>query len=281
MNAAPHASSRSIRAVLLAGTVAILFAVLGVAAWMSFEGAHDEAQELFDARLATSARVLETFLARQIEHATVKSPIVIALPVQIEEKGHGEATPLGHPYETKIAFQVWNTASELLVRSSSAPTTPFAPLAIGYSDERFQGTQWRVFTLRSGEVWIQAAERSDVRTELAEKLALAVAEPMLIGTPVVVLLLTLLIGHGLAPLANLAQQIETRHPEALTPVVLPRVPSEVAPVLDALNGLLRRLTSALERERRFTADAAHEAADQTALAAGHSEQAPQETKRTT
>ena len=76
--------ARSIRAVLLAGTAAILLAVLGAAAWLSFEGSEEEAQELFDARLATSARVLEAFLARQIEHATVAAPIVIALPGPIE-----------------------------------------------------------------------------------------------------------------------------------------------------------------------------------------------------
>ncbi len=71
MTASAPRRARSIRAVLLAGTIATLLAVLGVAAWMSFEGSEEEAQELFDARLATSARVLETFLARQVEHATV------------------------------------------------------------------------------------------------------------------------------------------------------------------------------------------------------------------
>ena len=117
---------------------------------------------------------------------------------------------------------------------------------------------WRVFTLPSGSLWIQVAERSDIRSELSEKLAYAAAEPLVIGIPVLLVLLGLLIGYGLAPLGKLAQQIETRQADALTPVSLPRVPAEIAPVLDALNGLLDRLTSALERERRFTADAAHE-----------------------
>jgi signal transduction histidine kinase len=115
-----------------------------------------------------------------------------------------------------------------------------------------------VFTLPSGSLWIQVAERSDIRSELSEKLAYAAAEPLVIGIPVLLVLLGLLIVYGLAPLGKLAQQIETRQADALTPVSLPRVPAEIAPVLDALNGLLDRLTSALERERRFTADAAHE-----------------------
>jgi len=250
--------ARSIRAVLLAGTIATLLAVLGVAAWMSFEGSAEEAQELFDARLATSARVLEAFLARQVEHATVAAPIVIQLPGPIEAAEHDAPRTEGHYYETKIAFQVWNADRHLLVRSASAPGTPFAPLVAGYSDQDFENVEWRVFTLPSGSLWIQVAERSDIRTELSGKLAYAAAEPLVIGIPVLLVLLGLLIGYGLAPLGKLAQQIETRQADALTPVSLPRVPAEIAPVLDALNGLLGRLTSALERERRFTADAAHE-----------------------
>ncbi len=250
--------TRSIRAVLLAGTILTLLAVLGVAAWMSFEGSEEEAQELFDARLATSARVLEAFLARQVEHATVAAPIVIQLPGPIEAAEHDAPRVEGHYYETKIAFQVWSADRQLLVRSASAPGAPFAPFAAGYSDQAYENVKWRVFTLPSGSLWIQVAERSDIRTELSEKLAYAAAEPLVIGIPVLLLLLGLLIGYGLAPLGKLAQQIETRQADALTPVSLPRVPAEIAPVLDALNGLLGRLTSALERERRFTADAAHE-----------------------
>ena len=258
MSADAPRRARSIRAVLLAGTIATLLAVLGVAAWMSFQGSEEEAQELFDARLATSARVLEAFLARQVEHATIAAPIVIQLPAPIEAAEHDAPRAEGHYYETKIAFQVWNADRHLLVRSASAPAAPFAPLAAGYSDQDYENVKWRVFTLPSGNLWIQVAERSDIRTELSEKLAFAAAEPLVIGIPVLLLLLALLIGYGLAPLGKLAQQIEARQADALTPVALPRVPAEIAPVLDALNGLLGRLTSALERERRFTADAAHE-----------------------
>ena len=257
MRAASRAP-RSVRTVLLAGTIAALLVVLGAAAWMSYAGGQEEAQELFDARLATSGRVLEALLARQVERATIESPIVITLPRPIEGAHDDEPNPLGHYYETKIAFQVWDAGGNLLVRSALAPSTRFAPLAPGFSDQTFNREPWRVFTLASGGVWIQVAERDDVRNELSEKLALAATTPLMIGIPVLVLLLALLIGYGLAPLASLAQQIESRQPDALTPIALERAPAEVAPVLQALNGLLGRVRKALERERRFTADAAHE-----------------------
>ena len=251
-------TARSIRAVLLAGTIAALLAVLGAAAWVGFDASEEEAQELFDARLATSGRVLEALVARQIERATVVSPIVITLPAPLEGADHDKANPLGHYYETKIAFQVWDSARKLLVRSASAPDAPFAPLAAGFSTQAFGQHPWRVFSLRSGEVWIQVAERDDARSELSEKLALAAVTPLIVGIPLLLVLLSLLIRYGLGPLSTLAQQIEARQPGSVTPVTLSRTPAEIAPVLAALNGLLVRVQDALARERRFTADAAHE-----------------------
>ena len=248
----------SIRALLLAGSSAALLAVLGAAAWLSFDGSEEEAQELFDARLATSARVLEALVARQVERATITAPIVIELPGPLEAEGHDRPSPLGHYYETKIAFQVRDAGGRLLVRSASAPEAPFAPAAAGFSTQTLGQHQWRVFSLRSGEVWIQAAERDDVRAELSEKLAFAAAAPLIAGIPLLLLLLSLLVRYGLAPLSGLARQVAARQPGWVAPLGLARTPAEVAPLIDALNGLLGRVRDALERERRFTADAAHE-----------------------
>jgi len=257
MRAQPR-SAASIRALLLAGTSAALLAVLGAAAWLSFDGSQEEAQELFDARLATSARVLEALVARQLEKATIASPIVIALPGALESVGHDVPGPLGHYYETKIAFQIRNGGGRLLARSASAPQASFAPLEPGFLTRPFGERDWRVFTLHSGEVWIQVAERDDVRSELSEKLALAAAAPLIAGIPLLLVLLSLLIGYGLAPLSALARQVAARRPGSTTPLQTSRTPAEIAPLVEALNGLLARVRDVLERERRFTADAAHE-----------------------
>ena len=136
-------AARSIRALLLGGTVAALLAVLGAVAWLSFSGSQEEAEELFDARLATSARVLEALVARQLEKATIAAPIVIALPGPLESADHDTPGPLGHYYETKIAFQVRDASGRLLARSASAPEAPFAPLAAGFGTQPLDGHDWR------------------------------------------------------------------------------------------------------------------------------------------
>jgi two-component system sensor histidine kinase QseC len=242
---------RSIRAVLLAGTAVLLIVVLGAAAWLGFDAGQDEAAELFDARLATSARVLAALVAPHAQAARAGAPVIVAIPGPLETAEHDAPTSLGHHYETKIAFQVLDAQGRLLMRSAAAPQAPFAPAEAGFSTQRFDGHAWRVFALRAGELWVQAAERDDVRTELSGKLALATVAPLIVGIPVLLVLLGLLTRYGLRPLADLARRIAGRPAGTLEPIRLPRSTREIAPVVEALNGLL-------ERERRFTADAAHE-----------------------
>ena len=64
--------------------------------------------------------------------------------------------------------------------------------------------------------------------------------------------------YGLAPLRQLAANIQNREPESLGSIELEAVPTEVRGVVRALNDLLRRVALAFERERRFTDAAAHE-----------------------
>lgn len=279
----------SIRLLLLAGSAVILLGVLGSTVWLAVAAGRDEADELFDARLATSARVLDSLMARQIEHATLNAPLVMDLPAPIRAgaRAHDRAldagatmpfswrlqdwlfghhdveSSLGHEYETHIAYQIWSEAADeaaatLLARSSSAPAAPFAPLRKGFSDHTLEDGIWRVFVLHSGDVWIQVAERADAREELSAKLGWATGAPLLIGLLVVLLLTGLLIGYGLAPLSELAERISARRPQDDGPLSLTRVPSEIEPVLSALNGLFGRVRSTLERERRFIDSAAHE-----------------------
>ena len=146
--------ARSIHSVLLLGTIALLLVVLGAVAWISYDASEHEAEELFDARLATSARVLEALVARQIETATIAAPIVITLPRQLESETEDvEATPLGHGYETKIAFQVWRGDGQLAVRSASAPDVPFATTAApdpSAGPFQFSMRTWKDLVLSTG-----------------------------------------------------------------------------------------------------------------------------------
>ena len=60
------------------------------------------------------------------------------------------------------------------------------------------------------------------------------------------------------PLSRLQQQLENRSEEDLAPVNCAGSVLEIEAVTQAINSLVSRLTSSLERERLFTADVAHE-----------------------
>jgi two-component system, OmpR family, sensor histidine kinase QseC len=73
------------------------------------------------------------------------------------------------------------------------------------------------------------------------------------------LITVLSVRRGLKPLervASAAQEISVDRPAQAVP--LSGVPAEIQPLCDRFNGLIERLTEALEHERRFSADLAHE-----------------------
>jgi two-component system sensor histidine kinase QseC len=64
--------------------------------------------------------------------------------------------------------------------------------------------------------------------------------------------------RGVSPIRRLGHDLAARQALSLNPLTLDDAPSEMVPMVDALNGLFVRIGTLLESERRFTADAAHE-----------------------
>jgi two-component system sensor histidine kinase QseC len=81
---------------------------------------------------------------------------------------------------------------------------------------------------------------------------------VLAALPVAALLIWLIVGHGMRRLDRLAGALRGKAAEDLTPLDMPDPPAELAVIIGAVNGLLQRLDQSLSRERRLTADAAHE-----------------------
>ena len=99
-----------------------------------------------------------------------------------------------------------------------------------------------------------AKERNEVAAEVAGQLL----KPMLFALPALALLLVIAIGFALAPLRQLARDVAARAPDRLEPLPAENIPAEVAPLVTRLNSLFADIMRALDNERRFTADAAHE-----------------------
>jgi hypothetical protein len=147
----------------------------------------------------------------------------------------------------------------LLLRSGNAPDIPLARLQAGFEDGLLEGRPWRTFTLRDlhGE-WYQSGEDYAIRQELAREIAIGVMLPWLLVLPAMALAVWLIVGVGFRSLQRVADQVRNRDSRQLGPIDIAQVPQEIQGLVVAVNGLLGRLDRALDGERSFTADAAHE-----------------------
>lgn len=278
---------RSIRARTLLLVLGLLTLSLGLIAYQSYRDAQHEIEELFDAQLAQTARLLAGVVARDMPLAA-RQRLQKALDqaVQAQHKSADNTLFSGHPYESKLAFQVLDEQGQVLLQSASAPSgvleqmvsdlvqadngspvlLPGEPLAniaghlVGYHRVTLDQYHWRLFILRDVRDghWILVGEREDVRGELVTKITLRSLLPDLFGLPLLALLVWLAIGWGLRPLQRMAALIRARSPDNLAPLLLAPLPSELEPISASLNRLLLQVNQLLDQEKRFIADAAHE-----------------------
>jgi two-component system sensor histidine kinase QseC len=159
-----------------------------------------------------------------------------------------------------IVFQYWDKDGQLLLHSARTPKSPLSNGKPGLSSHTIEADSWRVFTteVRDGQGVLMVAENFDFKTRLENRLTRDSTWIMLITYPFLGLLIWIIVGRGLSPLKRVAQEIEQRAPSYLQSVDSSSVPSEVQPLINALNRLFERLLDAFDREKRFTADAAHE-----------------------
>jgi len=130
--------------------------------------------------------------------------------------------------------------------------------AEGFTNVETPGHRWRVFTHVMPQGAIQVAQPEEVRRSLARDLALRMIKPIAFAIPLIALLVWWFLERGLAPLRAASELVRRRAPEDLEPLPRGVEPQELQPLLDAIDDLMRRVSVALEAQRRFVADAAHE-----------------------
>ncbi|WP_085314660.1 sensor histidine kinase [Derxia lacustris] len=125
-------------------------------------------------------------------------------------------------------------------------------------DGRMRAVEIGVPRMRDGGlVTVRIARTTRRRLSTLEELAAVFVVPQLALLAIAVAVVTGGLAHVVRPLALVEAQLQT---QALAPVRLPRepMPREVAALVGAVNGLVSRLDEVLRRQRKFTADAAHQ-----------------------
>ena len=235
-------SSYSLRRRLLTLLLASVVAAWAITMLLTYQHAHHELDELLDAHLARSARLL---LAQKGD--------------ELEEIRLGEAGDPG-PYGQDVVVQIWRDGGSLALRSAGAPGVRLSPVESGFSDAEVEGRHWRVYSGWDVEQrWlVQVAEDHALRDRLLAHYTLSGLPAILLGVPLLGVLVWLIVGAAVRPLALLGLEVSRRGPGDLQPLPDSGAPAEVRPLVERLNALFARIAESMQSERRFTSHAAHE-----------------------
>ncbi|HKD55540.1 MAG TPA: ATP-binding protein [Steroidobacteraceae bacterium] len=159
-----------------------------------------------------------------------------------------------------FVYQITTRSNELLYRSPGAPTAVLAAGTSGYATVLLGGRPWRVYSLGSDSspLVIHMAQRLEDRDALLSRMLRAVALPLLFALVLLTTLIALVTERAFRPVRRIAAELAGRDGDDLSAVNTAEMPVETHALGVALNDLLARQAQALARERRFTADAAHE-----------------------
>jgi two-component system sensor histidine kinase TctE len=177
-----------------------------------------------------------------------------------------ERTLLLDEYD-KIYFTVRDTGGKLIAGDAVLAQTVDKPApGTDFQDGSVHGEDVRVATLpvRFGTqvnepaAMVQVAETRVKRRALAQEILIDVILPQLAMIVIAGVLVWVGVARGLSPLRHLRQAVAERSHLDLSPVAANDVPTEVVPLLDAINDLMQRLGVVLTFQNRFIADAAHQ-----------------------
>lgn len=284
----------SLRRRLVAGLILGIASLWLVVVLLVYRAAYHEVEEVFDAGLVQSAATLLALLRHEIDEETEMSARAAAVAAEIGQDGlrlypalaeilRAYATdedrerlepvdavgPAGHPYTSGLFFIARHAGGEVLLRNATAPEV--GRTADGFADVEVGTRLWRVYTLTDAAsgFHVQVGERHAFRVELVRYITRNSLLPLLVALPLLAFVIWFVVGRALAPLGRVARQVAARDPDALDAIATQDAPREIASLTAALNTLFGRVTETLERERRFTADAAHELRTPIAAAKTH------------
>jgi two-component system OmpR family sensor kinase len=218
-----------------------ILAVALIAGTFSFVSAFDEAHELQDETL------------RQVAVLLNQSRLPLVPPVD-------DGRLRDQDDDARVTVQYLSGGGWAQAKGAAGVSLPLpVTLADGRHTLELGGEPYRVLvrTTESGDR-IAVAQQTGVRDGIARDSALRTVMPLLILMPILLLLVSHLVRRMFRPIAALSMEIDRRTERALHPVQEARLPVEVQPFAVAINRLLSRVAQAMDAQRRFVADAAHE-----------------------
>lgn len=217
--------------------VLLVYAVISVVSYMVSK---DELDELYDAHLK---QVAETIASQTLQQSKLaQQPVSPVKSVQNEEVFYirlidkeGSVSYASHPKEQLTL------------------TTP-----LGLSSQTVNNQDWRLYTLQTENGKIQVAQLLTGREVTIKETALSLVLSQLLFIPLLVIVILVVVNRALKPIKDLSDTIQQRDSDDLTPLNMPKTPTELMPFVQAFNGFMSKVSTMVETLKQFTADAAHE-----------------------
>lgn len=206
-------------------------------------GVRHELDEAFDSALQeTAQRIL---------------PLAVVEIVNREEPGTPQHIASLQAHEEYLTYMVRDAGGAILMQSHDADPGVFQAhprpgFSTGATHRRFAASALR------GTLVIEVAEPLAHRRAAALDAVLALLWPLLVLIPVSLAGSWWLVHISLRPVVAYREAVEARGAGDLSPIAGDPLPMEIRPLAEAVNRLLERLRRALDSERSFTANSAHE-----------------------
>ncbi len=233
----------SLRGQLAVGLSAILVLLWLAAMLGSAFVVRREMDESFDAALQeTAERILPLAVVELISAGELSSAQKI-LPIA--------------QHDENLTYVVRGTGERILMYSHDADPAVFDHIQ---GEGFFTTPLHRIFSRSavSGQYTIQVAEPLVHRNQALLSTMMAMLVPLGVLLPLSLTGVALAVNRGLRPLTELTQALRRKGADDLAALDLPHLRTELIPIQQAANRLMARLSRALEAERNFASNAAHE-----------------------
>jgi two-component system OmpR family sensor kinase len=160
-------------------------------------------------------------------------------------------------YDEDVTYVVRDRRGRVLLRSEEAQDATFPPFdGVGFR----QTATHRLYydAAHDGDITIAVAEPLGRRAKTSRAMLVGMVLPLLIVIPLSLAAITVAVRRGFRPVRVLQQGLARRGAQDLSLLPDTGLPAELAPIAGGVNQLLARLRAAVDAERAFTANAAHE-----------------------
>lgn len=214
----------------------------------------EEYAEMFDGTLQDTAERLVPLVVDDLEHRGM-----LGEPNETRPNAAPQQLQTGNSSGDReyLIYQVRDSSGRVLIRSYDAPEQAFdTPLKAGF----WKNTTYQFYTATddSAQVFVQVADAFENREEALREGAIALFLPLALLIPVSGMAIWLVVQRTVRPVTDLRREIESKDGGNMEPIDASILPRELQPIATSVNLLMARLRTALDAEREFTSNSAHE-----------------------